>query len=184
MRWSWSAGTPGPRDQPAHHGAPTRCARPPFFRRSPSDGPNPWKHRARRFGAATGGNPRGVTSTTTSQQELFRFLEDRFACAQACTECARACALRASLVDPDGTENQELVRRRGIMCAEVCDATCRVLSEQNQVDEAAIRAQLEWCRQVCLESAHVFDDHPGAEESAKACRDCARACGEFLATLR
>nr|WP_203696055.1 four-helix bundle copper-binding protein [Streptomyces rubrogriseus] len=115
---------------------------------------------------------------------MFRFLEDRFACAQACTECARACALRASLVDPDGTENQELVRRRGIMCAEVCDATCRVLSEQNQVDEAAIRAQLEWCRQVCLESAHVFDDHPGAEDSAQACRDCARACGEFLATLR
>jgi hypothetical protein len=125
-----------------------------------------------------------VTSTTTSQQELFRFLEDRFACAQACAECARACALRASLVDPDGTENQELVRRKGIMCAEVCDATCRVLSEQNQVDEAAIRAQLEWCRQVCLESPHVFDGHPGAEESAKSCRDCARACGEFLTTLR
>ncbi|CAM5257837.1 hypothetical protein STENM223S_08097 [Streptomyces tendae] len=144
----------------------------------------PWKHRGPRFGAAPSGNPRGVTSTTTSQQELFRFLEDRFACAQACTECARACALRASLVDPDGTENQELVRRRGIMCAEVCDATCRVLSEQNQVDEGAIRAQLEWCRQVCLESAHVFDGHPGAEDSAKACRDCARACGEFLATLR
>lgn len=184
MRWSWSAGTPGPRDQPAHHGALARCARPPVFRPPPSDGPDPWKHRARRFGAATGGNPRGVTSTTTSQQELFRFLEDRFACAQACTECARACALRASLVDPDGTENQELVRRRGIMCAEVCDATCRVLSEQNQVDETAIRAQLEWCRQVCLESAHVFDDQPGAEESARACRDCARACGEFLATLR
>nr|WP_202558278.1 four-helix bundle copper-binding protein [Streptomyces sp. SID5789] len=114
---------------------------------------------------------------------MFRFLEDRFACAQACTECARACALRASLVDPDGTENQELVRRRGIMCAEVCDATCRVLSEQNQVDEDAIRVQLEWCRQVCLESAHVFDAHPGAEESAQACRDCARACGEFLDTL-
>ncbi|GJF25546.1 ferredoxin [Streptomyces sp. HO565] len=136
------------------------------------------------FGADHGGNPRGVTPTTTSQQELFRFLEDRFACAQACTECARACALRASLVDPDGTEYQELVRRKGIMCAEVCDATCRVLSEQNQVDETAIRVQLEWCMQVCLEGAHVFDKQPGAEDSAEACRACARACGEFLATLR
>jgi hypothetical protein len=135
------------------------------------------------FGRLRGGNPRGVT-TTTSQAELFQFLEDRFACAQACTECARACALRASLVDPDGTENQELVRRKGIMCAEVCDATCRVLSEQTQVDEAAIRAQVEWCRQVCLESAQVFDRQPGAEDSAAACRACARACGDFLATLR
>jgi hypothetical protein len=123
-----------------------------------------------------------VTSTT-SQQELFRFLEDRFACAQACTECARACAVRASLVDPDGAENQELLRRKGIMCAEVCDATCRVLSEQNQVDEEAIRVQVEWCRQVCLESAHVFDAHPGAAETAEACRACAKACTTFLTTL-
>ncbi|WP_030419175.1 MULTISPECIES: four-helix bundle copper-binding protein [unclassified Streptomyces] len=121
---------------------------------------------------------------TTSQQDLFRFLEDRFACAQACGECARTSALRASLVDPDGTESRDHARRQGITCAEVCDATCRVLSDQNQVDEDVIRAQLEWCRGVCLESAHVFDAHPGAEDSARACRDCARACGAFLATLR
>ncbi|WP_367325337.1 four-helix bundle copper-binding protein [Streptomyces sp. HUAS ZL42] len=120
---------------------------------------------------------------TTSQQELFRFLEDRFACAQACTECARACALRASLLDPDGTEEQELVRRKGIMCAEVCDATCRVLSEQTQLDENGIRVQLEWCRTVCLECAHVFDEHPGAETSAAACRACAQACTDFIGTL-
>ncbi|MET7453413.1 four-helix bundle copper-binding protein [Streptomyces sp. NPDC005574] len=122
-------------------------------------------------------------TTTTSQQELFRFLEDRFACAQACTECARACASRASLVDPDATERQELVRRKGIMCAEVCDATCRVLSEENRQDEAGIRVQLEWCRTVCLECAQVFDGQPGAEHSAKACRECAQACSDFMATL-
>ncbi|MEU9669598.1 ferredoxin [Streptomyces bobili] len=122
-------------------------------------------------------------TSTTSQQELFRFLEDRFACAQACTECARACALRASLVDPDGTEQQEFVRRKGIMCAEVCDATCRVLSEENRVDEAGIRVQVEWCRTICLETAHVFERHPGAEDSAAACRACARACTDFLKTL-
>jgi hypothetical protein len=86
-------------------------------------------------------------------------------------------------VDPDGTEQQELVRRKGIMCAEVCDATCRVLSEQNHLDEAGIRVQLEWCRTVCLEAAHVFDGHPGAEESAEACRACAKACTDFIATL-
>ncbi|MFE9452763.1 ferredoxin [Streptomyces sp. NPDC006739] len=120
---------------------------------------------------------------STSQQELYRFLEDRFTCAQACTECARACAVRASLFDPDGTEQQERVRRLGIMCAEVCDATCRMLSEQNRQDESGIRIQLEWCRTVCLECAHAFDAQDGAEDSAAVCRSCARACTEFLATL-
>ncbi|MDX2761962.1 ferredoxin [Streptomyces europaeiscabiei] len=129
-----------------------------------------------------------MTSTTTSQQELIRFLEDRFACAQACTECARACALRASLADPDGPEGQEKMRRKGIMCAEVCDATCRVLSEEANLDEAGIRLQVEWCRTVALECARVFDDSPGAESGAEsgaeACRECARACTDFLTTLR
>lgn len=69
------------------------------------------------------------------------------------------------------------------MCAEVCDATCRVLSEQNLLDEEGIRVQLEWCRSVCLECAHLFDQCTGGEESAKACRECARACSEFIATL-
>jgi MinD superfamily P-loop ATPase len=58
-----------------------------------------------------------------------------------------------------------------------------VLSEENQVDEVGLRVQVEWCRSVCLESAHVFDDQPGAEKSAEACRACARACTDFLATL-
>ncbi|MFD0434106.1 four-helix bundle copper-binding protein [Streptomyces chartreusis] len=122
-------------------------------------------------------------TTTTSQQQLVQFLEDRFTCAQACTDCARACALRASLVDPDGTGEMEVLRRKGIMCAEVCDATCHVLSEQNLLDEAAIRAQLEGCRSVCVESAHAFDAFPGGEETAEACRRCAKACTEFMGTL-
>ncbi|MFD4523546.1 ferredoxin [Streptomyces sp. NPDC058470] len=122
-------------------------------------------------------------TTTTSQQELFRFLEDRFACAQACTECARACAISASCVNPDGPKEHQLMRREGILCAEVCDATCRVLSEQLHQDEAGIRVQVEWCRAVCLESAQAFDEFAGAEDAAKACRECAQVCVEFIATL-
>lgn len=75
------------------------------------------------------------------------------------------------------------MRRKGIMCAEVCDATCRVLSEDASADEAGIRAQLEWCRTVCLESARVFDRHPSAEQDATTCRTCAETCTEFIATL-
>ncbi|MEU5538884.1 ferredoxin [Streptomyces sp. NPDC020362] len=119
----------------------------------------------------------------TSQQQLYRFLEDRFLCAQACTECSRACAVRASLLDPDGTEHRDRVRRLGIMCAEVCEVTCRMLSEQNRQEEEGIRIQLEWCRSVCLECAHAFDGQSGAESAAGACRSCAGACTDFMASL-
>ncbi|WP_028799531.1 ferredoxin [Streptomyces sp. 142MFCol3.1] len=122
-------------------------------------------------------------TSTTSRQELIRFLEDRFACAQACTECARVCALRASLMDPDGPKEQDLVRRKGIRCTEVCDATCLVLSEGMHRDEAVVRSQVEWCRDVCLEGARVFDEYDGAQDAAKECRACAQACADFLAVL-
>jgi hypothetical protein len=122
-------------------------------------------------------------TTTTSQQELYRFLEDRFACAQACADCARECALRASLAEPDGSEEDKRIRRQGVMCAEVCDATCRVLSEQIGQDETGLRLQLEWCRAVCLECAQAFDEYAGAEDGAKACRIGAQACTDFIATL-
>lgn len=122
-------------------------------------------------------------TATTSQQELVRFLEDRFACAQACTECARACALHVSASDSRGPDGRELVRRKAITCVEVCDATCRLLAEQNRHDETALRLQVEWCRATCLDCAHVLDGHPGGEDVAKACRDCADACALFVATL-
>jgi len=128
------------------------------------------------------GNPDRVTAMT-AQQELVRFLEDRFACAQACTECARACVLRVSRSDPDATDHEALVRRKALLCAEVCDATCRMLAEQHLQDESDLRLQAKWCLLVCLECAQVLDAQPGAEADAEACRDCARACTEFMATL-
>lgn len=63
------------------------------------------------------------------------------------------CALRAGLADPDGPERQESMRRQAVMCAEVCDATHRVLAERPRLDEAGIRARVEWCRTICLECA-------------------------------
>jgi hypothetical protein len=123
-----------------------------------------------------------VTSST-SEQELFRYLEERFGCAQAASDCARACAVRAGLLGPEGDGEQERVRRKGVLCAEVCDATCVVLSEQNRLDEAGVRAQLEWCRTVCLETAQALDGQPGGEKAARACRTCAQACVDFAALL-
>ncbi|MGW0996000.1 ferredoxin [Streptomyces sp. NPDC002520] len=122
-------------------------------------------------------------TTPASEQQLYRFLEDRFTCAQACADCARVCAVRASLLDPDGTVPRERVRRLGVICAEVCDATCGMLSEQNQQEEEGIRVRLKWCRSVCLDCAQAFDEQAGAESAAAACRACAVACADFMAAL-
>jgi hypothetical protein len=58
-----------------------------------------------------------------------------------------------------------------------------VLAEEARRDTAGIRVQVEWCRTVCRESADVFDERLGGQDSAKACRECAQACTDFLATL-
>ncbi|MEU9454099.1 ferredoxin [Streptomyces sp. NPDC048277] len=118
-----------------------------------------------------------------SQKELYGFLEDRFECAQACAQCARACALRAGTLEPDGGAGYEQVRRLGVACGEVCEATCRALTEGNGQDVDALRMQLEWCRAVCLDCARVFGACPGAEKAADACRACGAVCGRFLTAL-
>ncbi|MFF7475105.1 ferredoxin [Streptomyces sp. NPDC008092] len=122
---------------------------------------------------------------TSSRQDPYRFLEDRFACAQACTECARMCALRAGVRAPDGTADGEAdrLRRTGIRCAEVCDATCRAVTEGPDRDADGLLVQLEWCRTVCLDCARAFEARPGAEPGAAACRACAAACTDFMAAL-
>nr|WP_202454719.1 ferredoxin [Streptomyces sp. SID8367] len=145
-----------------------------------------------------------TTADEPSKDVLVRFLEDRFACAQACTECARACAVRVSATDradiaataqgpslppaagagPDtGGRAPQEPRRTLLLCVEVCDATCRLLSEEALRDEYALRLQVEWCRAVALECAHACDRDPGAGACARLCRACARACTDFLATL-
>ncbi|MET8473463.1 ferredoxin [Streptomyces sp. NPDC006422] len=141
--------------------------------------------------------------TEPPKDDLVRFLEDRFACAQSCTECARACALLVSSTDvgpvaapqvhgparsvpAERTERSDAphgLRRALLLAVEVCDATCRLLSEEAHQDEYGLRLQVEWCRAVTLEAAHACDRTEDAAECAERCRECARACTDFLSTL-
>lgn len=141
--------------------------------------------------------------TEPPKDALVRFLESRFACAQACTECARASALRVSFLEPgplapplqggpvrrpsvmdaEREGQRHDLRRSLLLCVEVCDATCRLLSEETHQDEYGLRLQVEWCRAVALECAHACDGVPDGAECAEQCRACARACTDFLAVL-
>ncbi|MEU4796562.1 ferredoxin [Streptomyces sp. NPDC023327] len=113
-------------------------------------------------------------------RDLVRYLEDRFACVEACEDCVRACARRQG---PAGSGD---AARLHLACADVCDATSRLLGEQTDQadrDERQVRAQVEWCRDVCLQCAALCDPGPASDTCAQACRRCARACEDFLAAL-
>lgn len=112
-----------------------------------------------------------------SHQDLVRYLEDRFACAQACDDCVRACAVRQGPAEcGDGP-------RLNTACADVCDATSRILAEQPDQDEQRMRMQVEWCREICLQCASLCDLDSTSARCADACRRCAKACDDFLTTL-
>ncbi|QQC92895.1 hypothetical protein [Streptomyces alfalfae] len=71
--------------------------------------------------------------------------EARFACAQACDECVRACARRRPADGPSHALHLTAA------CADVCDATFRVLAGRGaygEEDEQRVRVQVEWRRAV------------------------------------
>ncbi|MEV5981442.1 ferredoxin [Streptomyces sp. NPDC052114] len=110
-------------------------------------------------------------------QDLVRYLEDRFACAQACDDCVRECAKR------QGPAESGAGPRLNSACADVCDATARVLADQGDQDEERVRMQVEWCRAICLRCACLCDLRAASAGCAEACRRCAKACDDFLATM-
>ncbi|MGV9878469.1 ferredoxin [Streptomyces sp. NPDC003006] len=133
-------------------------------------------HRAHTAHPAPASEPR----EERSHQDLVRYLEDRFACAQACDDCVRACARRQGPAEPGNTPRVDTA------CADVCDATSRLLGEQADQadqDEQRVRMQVEWCRAICLQCADLCDLRPASATCAEACRRCAKACDDFLTTL-
>jgi len=110
---------------------------------------------------------------------LASVAQSAFDCAQACTACANACLAEPSVAD--------LVRciRRNLHCADVCDATGRLVSRQESPELA--RAILEACLIACRLCAEECGAHAEmmthCRICAEACRSCADACQELLAAL-
>ncbi len=113
------------------------------------------------------------------RREMARVIDAVAACAQACTACADACLSESSAMLP------ALVKciRDNLDCADICDATVRVLSRHTGYDANLTRAQVEaalvatrTCRDSCAEH----------EDMHEHCRVCAQACaaaGQALAAL-
>jgi len=104
-----------------------------------------------------------------------------FECAQACTACADACLSEDMVAD--------LVKciRTDLDCADLCDATGRVLSRHTGYDANLTRTTLEACARACATCAEECERHAGMHEHcrvcAEACRRCEQACRDVLAAI-
>ena len=114
--------------------------------------------------------------------------EKLVACIDACLECAQACTACA-----DACLSEEMVAELGkcirtdLDCADVCEATGRVLSRHTGYDANLTRTVLEACAAACRACGDECEQHASMHEHcricAEACRRCEQACRDLIATL-
>ena len=106
-------------------------------------------------------------------------------CVEACFECAAVCTACAdSCLSESGVADLIACIRTDLDCADVCDATGRILSRQSSPGWKLIRAQLESCAAACAVCAEECDKHASEHEHcrvcAEACRRCEQSCKKLL----
>ena len=101
-------------------------------------------------------------------------------CSEACTACADACLSEGMVADLTKTI------RTNMDCADICNATARVLSRHTGYDANITRSLLEACIMACRSAADECDEHaemPHCSICAEVCRSCQRSCEELLAYM-
>lgn len=110
---------------------------------------------------------------------LLECIQACFDCAQACISCADACLAEADV--------KMMVRciRLNQDCANVCEATGKILSRQTAFDPAMARAVLQACLAACKLCGDECARHAKMMAHCKvcedACRRCEQACTKLLA---
>jgi hypothetical protein len=120
-------------------------------------------------------------SINLDRRALGGAIDTLLACSQACTACADAC-----LSEDDVVELTKCIRTN-LDCADICDATARVLSRHTAYDANISRTLLEACATACQACASECAQHASMHEHcavcADACERCEAACRALLATI-
>jgi hypothetical protein len=99
--------------------------------------------------------------------------------AESCTACADAC-----IGEPTVAELRTCIRLN-LDCADICDATGRVLFRMVQAGSGLSRSLVEACIQACAACAEECERHASMHEHCRicagACRRCEVACRALLA---
>jgi hypothetical protein len=103
-------------------------------------------------------------------------------CGQTCTSCADAC------LSEDGATDLRKCIRLNLDCADICEATGRVLTRQTEYDAPTSKAVLEACLEACRTCAEECESHAEHHEHcricAEECRRCERACDSLLSAMK
>lgn len=98
-------------------------------------------------------------------------------CAILCTSCADACTAEAM-------DMRQCIRTCSD-CADICGATARIGTRRTGSNEAALKAALTACIEICEICAEecARHDHEHCRLCAEMCRECAEDCRKALATI-
>ena len=125
-------------------------------------------------------HPRAAQATD-DVAAVGRALKALVACAHTCTSCADAC------LGEDGVAELTRCIRLNLDCADICEATARVLSRRTDTDLDLVRGQLESCAVACRACAAECESHADHMEHcricAESCRACAEACDAMIAAI-
>ncbi len=114
-------------------------------------------------------------------QTLAECVKACFDCASTCTSCADACLAEEMVAD------LRFCIRQDLDCADICNATGRVLSRQTEPDMKILRTQVEACAAACKSCGDECEKHAEMHEHcrlcAEACRRCEESCQRVLQVL-
>lgn len=105
-------------------------------------------------------------------EEAFAMVTAAAECSHVCTTCADAC-----LQEDQAAQLRKCIRLN-LDCADICEATSRLIARPGEQDRAALRAQLEACAAICRACADECEDHAGMHEHCRVCAESCRACAE------
>lgn len=117
-----------------------------------------------------GGVPLGAEPVATAIDACLR-------CVQSCTTCANA-----DLVEDDVADMRTCIARC-LNCADVCEATARLLSRPANSEPTVVQPLLEACVRTCASCAEECARHAAHHRHCALCEKVCRACEEACTAL-
>lgn len=129
---------------------------------------------------------RELFETMTARSGLNN--EDLVAAVEVLHECLEAVtACSAAMLAEPGAGDLAAAIGRDLDCADIAEATRRVITRGNGPDSALISAQLEACMLACVRSHELCSQHAAHHVHCRICAEatqrCADACRQLITTL-